>query len=201
MDFSRNYRRIRFRNQLIFILIACLVSAELTHSANAQADKIKTDVFPLQTFDSRFYTVYLNENETITINISSAFNGDFDIFIFKNRPIDTYVSKNGYDPKIFDIALNYNNSTGAFSSLQYKADNNTIIYIQIVLISQGTDTFYLTSLLDHERVDDVEWELNLYFIPFIPGVSVELIITMFVLSAFSVMIFLIKRKKIKITMN
>ncbi|MHA1727647.1 MAG: hypothetical protein ACTSWY_02820 [Promethearchaeota archaeon] len=137
----------------------------------AQDDEmIERDVFPLQTHDSRFYLVFLNQNETITVNVTSVYTGDFDIFIFNlSRPADTYINADGYEPQIFDLAAVYDINSGSSSSLQYTAINESIIYIQIVCIANGTDTYEITSEITPSR----PWELNLYFIPFVPGFPIE----------------------------
>jgi hypothetical protein len=179
-DSTRIYRGKSFKTViLLFVFIFILINQNFSF-VSAQDPVVKNDVFPLQTYDSRFYTVYLNENETIFVNVEAAYGGDFDIFLFLIRPTDTYVIIGGYEPEIFDLAEIYNIDSGKFSDIQYKAENDTIIYIQIVCIANGTDTFYLESSLSSSR----PWDLNLYFIPFIPGFPVEYIFV-FALVAFA----------------
>ena len=168
---TRIYRGKSFKSViLLFVFIFIIINQNISF-VSAQDSEVKNDVFPLQTHDSRFYTLYLNENETIMVNVTAAYGGDFDIFLFLIRPTDTYVITGGYELEIFDLAETYNVDSGKFSEIQYKAENDTIIYIQIVCISNGTDTFYLESRLSSSRL----WDLNLYFIPFIPGFPVEYI--------------------------
>ena len=179
-DSTRIYRGKSLKSLILLIAFIFILFNQNFSYVSAQGSDVKNDVFPLQTYDSRFYTLYLNENETIMVNVTAAYGGDFDIFLFLIRPTETYVIPEGYELEIYGLAEAYNDDSGQFSNIQYTAENDTIIYIQIVCIANGTDTFYLESSLSSSR----PWELNLYFIPFIPGFPGEYVF-MFALIAFS----------------
>ncbi|MHA1819810.1 MAG: hypothetical protein ACTSU2_10645 [Promethearchaeota archaeon] len=148
--------------------------------ASAESPVFK-DSFSLQTYDSRFYITYLNASEILELNLSSKFEGRFDIFIYDERPMQTYVTLNGYDNRIFNVSVAYNTSTSLEKSLVYNASKDGFYYVQIVCIENGPDSYILQS----------NKELTLYFIPFVPGYSpVGLIISIFLST-----IYLVQRLK------
>lgn len=180
-DSTRIYQGKSFKSAILLFVFIFIFINQNTSFVSAQDSNVRYDIFPLQTYDSRFYTLYLIQNETINVNVTAAYGGDFDIFLFTKRPTETYVlpELEDYNDKIFD-AEEYNIGSGKFSSIEFTAVNDTVIYIQVVCISNGTDTFYLESSLSPSR----SWTLNLYFIPFIPGFPVEYIVV-FALIAFT----------------
>jgi len=155
--------KILSRKSLVYSSIILILMMAFSQNVNltSAAPPAFQDAFPLQQFDSRFYICHLEASESITLDLKCAFKGEFDIFIFTNRPTETYVTPGGYDPQIFTNSLTENISLGKYSHLEYTSPSADIIYIQIVLIDNGTDTYYLNST----KV------LELYFIPFIPGFS------------------------------
>ena len=72
---------------------------------SALEEGIFTDSFTLQTYDTRFYVTNIGVSEVLDINLSAAFYGEFDIFLFPDRPVNTYLTQNGYDPQIFNLAI------------------------------------------------------------------------------------------------
>lgn len=145
------------------------------------------DAYPLQQDDSRYYVVYLNTSQTIQINVTSANNGIFNIFIYDQRPTTTYVSSNGYNAHIFDVALKYNITDETFVQFEYNATKASTYYIQIVMIANGPDTFYLTA----------SRSMTLYFIPFVPGFPVPFVIMFSLIGSFIIWKMINKKIKIK----
>ena len=174
-------QKIKLIYLIIFLSLIILNNEYYSNSLEA----VFFDSFPLQQYDCRFYLVYLEKNETIQINVTNTRNGDFDIFLHNKRPTETYVSRNGYDPKIFLNAVAWDINSGNFSTIIYISDNSTIYYVQVVLINGEFDTFKLNS----SKV------LELYFIPFlIPSYKIEFIFLFTIL----MVILILKRTKFKI---
>jgi hypothetical protein len=151
-------RKTLFYSSICLILIVFI--NQNTSLVNA-APPVFQDAFPLQQFDCRYYVCHLGAAESITIDVECAFKGEFDVFIFSFRPITTFVSPSGYDPQIITLSAAHNTSLGKYTHLEYTSPADDIIYIQVVLIDNGTDTYYLNATK----------ALELYFIPFIPGFS------------------------------
>lgn len=132
-----------------------------------------TDSFPLQTYDFRMYVVSLEINDTLIVNVTSVADGEFDLFLFSTRPKQSYISREGYDPEIFNTVtgttLAYDNSLGPVSMINYTPSNPeypvALYYIQVVLIDHGPDSYIL----------EANHIMELYFIPFIPGYSIFLV--------------------------
>lgn len=131
-------------------------------------EPVYTDSFPLQTYDSRFYVVYLEVGTQIEINVTNTYLGDFDIFIHNERPRSSHISHHGYDPAIYTNATVWDTGSGPEASVIYTAEDSILYYIQVTLISGETDTYHLSS----------NQALELYFIPFlIPGYSIPVLLT------------------------
>ncbi len=130
-----------------------------------------TDSFPLQTFDFRMYVVSLVINETFTVNVTAVADGEFDLFLFSTRPQESYVSRDGYNPEIFtaESTLAFNDAPGPFSEISYTPSNPNytiaLYYVQVVLIDRGPDSYIL----------EASHQMELYFIPFIPGYPIWII--------------------------
>ena len=143
-------------------------------AVNASEDpEYYTDSFPLQTFDFRMYVVSLQLNDTLIVNVTSVADGDFDLFLFSTRPMEAYVSRDGYDSEITnpERTLEYDVTQGSpFSSINFTADNpdypNELYYLQVVLYDRGPDSYIL----------EANQEMELYFIPFIPGYPILAIV-------------------------
>ena len=153
-----------------------------------------TDSFPLQTFDSRMYVVSLEIWENFTVNVTAVADGEFDLFLFSTRPKENLVSREGYDPEIFNnvtgTTLEYDNSTGPFAEITYTPSNpnytTALYYVQVVLIDRGPDSYLL----------EATHEMQLYFIPFIPGYSIWIIAGVSVIT-FGLIFLKIKKRMIK----
>jgi len=188
-----NTNKLRKKNSLVkysivvilIVLISIIPSFLLVVVKAEESNQIFRDSFPLQQYDCRFYLVYLEENDSIQINVTNTYNGDFDIFLHNARPIDTYLSEEGYDPKIYSNAVAWDINPGDFASINYTSENSTIYYIQVALVKGDFDTFHLNSTR----------QLELYFIPFlIPSYSTSILIFISIVS----MAVLIKINKVKI---
>jgi len=178
-------------------LTACMVvflSSMLITSQATEGSDTYTDSFPLQTFDFRMYVVSLTTNDTFIMNVTAVGDGEFDVFLFSTRPKASLVSRDGYNPEIFNnltgTTLAYDNSTGKFSNITYSPSNPeypvALYYIQVVLIDRGPDSYILHA----------NFPLELYFIPFIPGYPI-LLVSGISLLTLSFIFFHIRKRMIK----
>ncbi|MCP4763954.1 MAG: hypothetical protein GY870_19435 [archaeon] len=192
---------------LIFIFLVILIPFINIQNVNAQGDINKyEDSFPLQTYDSRFYIINLNEFETINISVTAIYEGDFDIFFFRKRPNDSYIQQNTtnpYNAEIFEHALIYDISSDSSANITYQTNFATDYdvnyqldelnyYIQVVLKAGGTDTFTMEITTDNGGAATTE----IYFIPYIPGFPIEFTI-LFTIGGIIFIWFLFLRKKIQ----
>ena len=130
---------------------------------------------------SVFFLVDLNASETIEINVTHTGSGNFELFLFDIRPEDSYIySDNTINPEIYNQAINY--STDESPYINYTVSLLKIYYIQLVLLENGPDTFFL----------NCNYDLVRYYLPSIPGYNVEFIMLTLLVS---LTIFLIFRKK------
>ena len=115
---------------------------------------------------SVYFLVDLEAGENIEINITHTRDGNFTLFLFGSRPSQTYVNDDKtLNPTIFQVALNYSIDDNPY--INYTASQSKIYYIELILIDNGPDTFFLRSNID---------ELTRYYLPIVPGFQVELLI-------------------------
>ena len=121
---------------------------------------------------SVFFLVDLEEGENIELNVTHTEDGNFTLFLFDSRPTESYVNDDKtLNPIIFQRALNYSIDDNPY--INYTVSQSKIYYIELILIDNGPDTFFLTSNLD---------ELTRYYLPIVPGYQIELVIVAFVLT-------------------
>lgn len=169
---QRNFKS-RVIKYFTFISIIYFLGISLYSYNIFGLESVYTDSFPLQTYDSRFYVVYLEVGTQIEINVTNTYMGDFDIFIHNARPRSSHVDHHGYDPAIYINATVWDTGSGPEASVLYTAEDSILYYIQVTLISGETDTYHLSS----------NQVLELYFIPFlIPGYSIPLLLTITLIS-------------------
>ncbi len=115
---------------------------------------------------SVYFLVDLEAGENIELNITHTGDGNFTLFIFGSRPTQSYVNDDKtLNPIIFQIALNYSIDDNPY--INYTVSQSKIYYIEVILIDNGRDTFFLRSNID---------ELTRYYLPIVPGFQVELLI-------------------------
>jgi len=130
---------------------------------------------------SVFFLVGLNASETIEINVTHTGSGNFELFLFNARPVDSYINiDNTLNPEIYNQAINYSVDDNPY--INFTVTLHQIYYVQLVLLENGPDTFFL--YCNHELVR--------YYLPSIPSYNVEFIL---VTLAVTLTIFLIFRKK------
>ena len=115
---------------------------------------------------SVYFLVDLEMGENIELNVTHTEDGNFTLFLFGSRPTESYVNDDKtLNPIIFQIALNYSIDDNPY--INYTVSQSKIYYIELILIDNGPDTFFLSSNKD---------ELTRYYLPIVPGFQVELLI-------------------------
>jgi hypothetical protein len=133
---------------------------------------------------STFFLTSLNDGDNIELNLTHTGSGNFTLFLFDQRPINSFVKiDKTLDDEIFSLAINYSLDDNPY--INYTALENKIYYIQVILLDNGPGTFFL--YCNHE--------LTRYYIPIIPGYQISLVVSSIIIV--STLIFLIIRKKSK----
>lgn len=178
----------------VCIFLAIFLSVSTTVIASDGSDYY-TDSFPLQTYDFRMYVVSLELGDIFIVNVTAVADGEFDLFLFNTRPQKSMISRDGYDPEIFNnitgTTLLYDINNGTFSSIEYSPNNPlypvALYYLQVVMIDRGPDSYTL----------EANHEMELYFIPFIPGYPIVIVIGISFLTG-SVIFFCKRKSMIKL---
>jgi len=97
---------------------------------------------------SVFFLLDLEEGENLEINVTHTGDGNFTLFLFDSRPTESYVN---------DDKINYTHT----------ASESKIYYIELILVENGPDTFFLRVNKD---------DLTRYYLPIVPGFQIELLI-------------------------
>ena len=131
-----------------------------------------TSVFGFEHIDnindgiSVYFLVDLEIGENLEINVTHTDEGNFTLFLFGSRPVQTYVNDDKtLNPTIFQVALNYSIDDDPY--INYPISESKIYYIELILIDNGPDTFFLSSNID---------ELTRYYLPIVPGYPIEFVI-------------------------
>ena len=133
-----------------------------------------------------YFLTHLNTSQTITINVTHTGDGNFALFLFDKRPTESFVNfDKSLNSRIFDVAINYSEDDNPY--INYTAPVSKIYYIQLILIENGPDTFYLQCNLD---------SLTRYYLPNISGYNVSFLIISLIL-AFGIILYRGKKKIIK----
>jgi hypothetical protein len=133
---------------------------------------------------SVYFLINLNASQSIELNVTHLSVGDFVLFLFDQRPTESFVGlDNTLDSRIFSAAINYSLDDNPY--LFHVVSETTIYYIQLILLDNGPDTFFL----------NCDRDLTRYYLPLIPGYQIELIVMSVLLSIGVVMI--LKRNRIK----
>jgi len=120
---------------------------------------------------SVYFLSHLNNSQTIEINVTHTEDGNFALFLFDKRPTESFINLDkSLNPRIFDVAINYSEDDNPY--INYTAPGSKIYYIQLILIENGPDTFYLQCNLD---------SLTRYYLPIISGYNVSFLIISLIL--------------------
>ena len=134
---------------------------------------------------SVYFLVDLEAGENIEINITHTGDGNFTLFLFGSRPTQTYVNDDKtLNPNIFQVALNYSIDDNPY--INYTVSQSKIYYIEVILIDNGPDTFFLSSNID---------ELTRYYLPIVPGYQIALVIIALVIPTSLLLLYKMKSMK------
>ena len=192
--------RRKFQGKLLFLLLVfglVLMNFSVPITPVSAEDNIYEDQYQLQQGATRFYVVNLTLDANWIINCTAYYKGVFHIYLFDERPTDNHVLRDGsLDASITDQAVAYNetpslifssglNDTVYSVTLNYTAPSYKLYYLEIIVVENGPDTFRLES----------NYELQAYYIPFIPGYNVEIFASCAVFIVFLIYFKIRKRKK------
>ncbi len=121
---------------------------------------------------SVYFLTHLDSSDYIEVNVTHMNLGNFTLFLFDSRPTESFVRPDKtLDSRIYDNAINFSIDDNPY--LFHNISEPGIYYIQLILVNNGPDTFFLYS----------NKELTRYYLPIIPGYSVGLTIFVLLLSS------------------
>ncbi len=133
---------------------------------------------------SVYYLTALDVGETIEVNVTHLGDGNFTLFLFDERPFESYVNfDKTLNNEIFNIAINYSLDENPY--LFYNASESKIYYFQLTLLDSGPDTFFIYS----------DKELTRYYLPIISGYY--LLILIILIPVITGLLMVISKKKIQ----
>ncbi|MFX1329166.1 MAG: hypothetical protein ACFE91_13645 [Promethearchaeota archaeon] len=121
-----------------------------------------------------FFLVDLEVDQNIELSITHDNSGNFTLFLFNRRPSSSNVNNDKtLNERIFNNppTVAYNLDDNPY--INYTTPETDIYYIEIILVSGGPDTFYLTSTISYNNGTIVDKDLTRYYLPIIPGFQVK----------------------------
>ncbi|MFX0105753.1 MAG: hypothetical protein ACFE75_09700 [Candidatus Hodarchaeota archaeon] len=167
-----NYKKIFILISLLFLLFPINNAIAFTY-----IDNIKNGNYV-------FFLIDLEAGNNLELSITHDGSGNFTLFLFNSRPIESYVK----DDKTLNHLIFGNIALVEYSLednpyINYSAPEAKIYYIEIILDSNGPDTFTLNANKDLTR----------YYLPIIPGFQLEILIAIIVFSIGLILIFYKKK--------
>ncbi len=193
-------KKSNFQGKLFFLLLVfglVIMNSSFSIKPVSAEENFYEDQYQLQQGAARFYVVNLTSNANLSINCSAFYKGVFYLYIFDERPVDDhFLSDGSLDASITNQAVAYNetpslifsenlNDSVSFVSLNYTAPAYQLYYLEIIIIENGPDTFKLES----------SYALQAYYIPFIPGFSLEIFASCAVFTTVLIYFKIRKRRK------
>lgn len=141
-----------------------------------------------------FFLTDLDISNNIELNITHTGSGNFTLFLFNTRPVQSYVNNdNTLNENVFNKTVSYSLEDNPY--INYTAPDEKIYYIEIILVSGGPDTFFFTSTISYSNGTLIDKDLTQYYLPIIPGFQLEILL---LVSSFSIGLILITyRNKVK----
>ncbi|MFX1312141.1 MAG: hypothetical protein ACFFHD_05970 [Promethearchaeota archaeon] len=147
-----NHKKILLSCIFFFLSFPIIKSVAFTH-----VDYIKNGNYVFFLFD-------LNVSENIEFTITHENSGNFTLFLFNRRPVESFVkSDKTLNQKIFNHPAIVAYSLDDNPYINYTAPQEKVYYIEIILVGGGPDTFTL----------NCEKDLTRYYLPMIPGFRIE----------------------------
>ncbi len=124
-----------------------------------------------------FFLTDLDESQNIELSLTHTESGNFTLFLFNVRPVQSYINNdNTLNKVIFNTPPTVAYSLDDNPYINYTATEEKIYYIEIILVSGGPDTFFLTSTITYTNGTVINKDLTRYYLPIIPGFELELVI-------------------------
>lgn len=170
-------KRIKLGSFLLLLITGLFISTNIAQAQYFSAQISFREQFRLEEGTVRYYVASLNETSVWQLNCTSIYDGIFYLFIFDERPRESFidpVTKN-ITAEMYNIAVAYNNTPVyinssvvedlqvAYIELSYVIPTTGLYYMCVAIVENAPDTFSMES----------NFELQPYFIPFIPGYPVE----------------------------
>lgn len=174
----------------------------LAHLNSAETESFY-EIFRMENDTAKFYITTMDTNETWNIELNASYQGIFYIFLFEERPLTDFTLNNGtLDPQIYETAVAYNNTpsdvfdsdlNASISNVElnytYKGEQAILFYLQIIIVESGPDSFKLWS----------SKEIQPYYVPFISGYSTISTIGVTILTLFSIVFAMSRKRHLKFT--
>ncbi|MFX0134682.1 MAG: hypothetical protein ACFFDN_13665 [Candidatus Hodarchaeota archaeon] len=131
-----------------------------------------------------FFLIDLDTGDNLELNITHSGSGNFTLFIFNSRPIQSYVNDDKtLNHQIFDNTALVDYDLGDNPYINYTAPDAKIYYMEIILVNGGPDTFTL----------DANKDLTRYYLPIISSFKLEFLLISLIFTV-SIISILYKRK-------
>jgi hypothetical protein len=144
---------------IIFSILSLLFLVQIPFSRGFEhVDSINEGI-------SVYFLTSMNQNSTLEISVTHLNSGTFALFLFDTRPSKDYVNLDKtLNPEIYSVCINYSLANNPY--INYSILETKIYYIQLLLLDNGPDTFFLICNVDLTR----------YYLPIIPGYDIPLIL-------------------------
>jgi hypothetical protein len=167
-----NYKKIILSCLLFFLIVPIINVKGFTYIDN------------FNNGNYAFFLFDLGAGNSTEISVTHNDNGNFTLFLFNKRPIESYVKGDkALDNRIFSNVINYSLIDSPY--INFTSPQTKIYYIEVILVGGGPDTFNLACTEDLTR----------YYLPIIPGYPFEIIIISSI-AAIGVLLLLIKKQRI-----
>ncbi len=165
----------KYKPLLLIIFTILLLPTTLTR-ADAPPENLYTG-------SSAFYVFSLEANNTVEISLNHSGDGNFKMYLLRAAPPSENINENS------SIIIGNYSTDGLYVS--HKINSTKMLFVQVKLISNGPDVFWLTS-----TQNGTTFELTRYYIPQIPGYPIEIIL---ITSCISIgVLYIVKKRKNKI---
>jgi len=177
-----NYKKLSVSILLLFIIIPINNAMAFTYIDN------------MKNGNYTFFLTDLEIDNNIELNITHTGSGNFTLFLFNSRPVQSYVNNdNTLNENIFNKTVAYSLEDSPY--INYTATEEKIYYLEIILVSGGPDTLFLTSTITYSNGTLIDKDLTRYYLPIIPGFQLEIIL---LVSIFSIgLILILYKNKVK----
>lgn len=171
--------------KLVFVLSFLIILLPLI-DVTSNSDIYNDYAIEIEENTPIFYLFSLNANDSVEIQLSRDKIGNISVFLFSNRPMNSYITVNQtLDEAIYKNSIT--NKTSQNPTLNYTAPQSKIFYLEILIFSNGSDILRIRSTRSLSR----------YYLPQISGFPF-IIFSGTIL--FSVLVLIInKKRKIEIS--